>query len=71
MGDEQEAPFAYFAGTPPTFQAGPDMVVRVRGGAELPAHSQLLTSISPVLSDFLQAGGSHVAAGSKTGLPAR
>ncbi len=47
------------------------MVVRVRGGAELPAHSQLLTSISPVLSDFLQAGGSHVAAGSKTVLPAR
>ncbi len=45
------------------------MMVRVRGGAQLPAHSPLLTSISPVLSDLLDAGASQVAAGSKTVLP--
>ncbi len=69
MGDEQEAPPAYFAGTPATFQAAADMVLRVRGGAQLPAHSQLLTSISPVLSDLLESGASQVAAGGKTVLP--
>jgi len=66
MGDEQEAPPAYFAGTPAAFQAAADVLLRVRGGAQLPAHSQLLTSISPVLSDLLEGGASQAAVGSKT-----
>ncbi len=69
MADEQAAPPAYFAGTPAAFQAAADVLLRVRGGAQLPAHSQLLTSISPVLSDLLEGGASQAAAGSKTVLP--
>ena len=69
MGNEQKAVPAYFAGTPPTFHAGADVLLEVRGGVQLPAHSHLLASISPVLSDLLETGASQVAAGSKTVLP--
>ena len=69
MADEQEAPPAYFAGTSSQFQAAADVVIQVRGGAQLPAHSVLLTSISPVLNDLLEASASKVDAGGKTVLP--
>ena len=68
MADEQEALPAYFAGTPPTFQAAADVLLEVHGGVQLPAHSQLLACVSPVLSDLL-VSASQVAAGGKTVLP--
>ena len=69
MAAEQEAPPAYFAGTPAEFQAAADVVLQLRGGAHLPAHSQLLASTSPVLCDLLKVAASGVPAGGKIVLP--
>ena len=59
MGAEQDAPPAYFAGTSAEFQAAADVVLQLRNGAHLPAHSQLLASASPVLSDIIKVAASH------------
>jgi len=69
MAPKQDAPPAYFAGTPAQFQADADMFLQLRGGALLPAHSQLLASTSPVLCDMLKVAASQVPAGSKFVLP--
>jgi hypothetical protein len=45
------------------------MVLQVRGGEQLPAHSQLLASTSPVLCDMLKVAASQVPAGGKIVLP--
>jgi hypothetical protein len=69
MGDEQDTPPAYLAGTSPEFQAAADVVLHVHDGAQLPAHRLLLASTSSILSNVLEAGASQVAAGSKIVLP--
>ena len=69
MAGEQEAPPAYFAGTSAEFQADADLVLQLRGGEHLPAHSQLLASASPVLYDMLKVAASQVQAGGKIVLP--
>ena len=66
---EQDAPPAYFAGTPADFQAAADVVLQLRGGAHLPAHSQLLASTSPILCDLLKLAASQASAGSKAVIP--
>jgi hypothetical protein len=64
---EEVAPPAYLAGfTPAEFQAATDVVLQLRDGARLPAHSQLLASTSPVLSDLLKVAASQAPAGSKS-----
>ncbi len=69
MAAEQDALLAYFAGTPAQFQADADVVLQLRGGEHLPAHSQLLASTSPVLCDMLKVAASQVLAGGKIVLP--
>ncbi len=69
MAAEQDAPLAYFAGTPAGFQADADMLLQLRGGEHLPAHSQLLASTSPVLYDMLKVAASQVPMGGKIVLP--
>jgi len=69
MAAEQDAPPAYFAGTPAQFQADADVVLQLRGGEHLPAHSQLLASTSPVLCDMLKVAASQVPAGGSIMLP--
>ncbi len=59
MGADQVAPPAYFAGTSAEFQAAAHVVLQLRNGAHLPAHSQLLASASPVLSDIIKVAASH------------
>jgi len=66
---EQEASPAYFAGTPADFQAAADVVLQLRGGAHLPAHSQLLASTSPILCDLLKLAASQASTGSKAVIP--
>jgi hypothetical protein len=63
MAAEQDAQPAYFAGTPAQFQADADVVLQLRSGEHLPAHSQLLASTSPVLCDMLKVAASQVPAG--------
>jgi len=64
---EVAAPPAYLAGfTPAEFQAAADVVLELRDGARLPAHSQLLASFSPLLSDLLKVAASQAPAGSKS-----
>jgi hypothetical protein len=66
---EQEAPPAYFAGTPADFQAAAVVVLQLRGGVHLPAHSQLLASTSPILCDLLKLAASQAPTGSKAVIP--
>jgi len=54
MTVEEDAPPAYFAGTSAKFQAAADVQLKLRGGERLPAHSYILASISPLLSDLLE-----------------
>ena len=64
---EEVAPPAYLAGfTSVEFQAAADVVLHLRDRARLPAHSQLLASFSPLLSDLLKAAASQAPAGSKS-----
>ena len=64
---EKVAPHAYLADfTPAEFQAAADVVLQLRDGARLPAHSQLLASTSPVLCNMLTVAASQVQAGNKT-----
>lgn len=69
MAAEQEAPPAHFAGITAEFQAAADTVLQLRGGAQLPVHSQLLASTSPLLFDLLTVAASQVPAGGKIVLP--
>jgi hypothetical protein len=69
MAGKQDAPPAYFAGMSAQCQADADMVLQVRGGEHLPAHSQLLACTSPVLCDILKVAASQVPAGGKIVLP--
>ena len=67
---ERKAPPAYLLGfTPPAFLAAADVVLQLRGGARLPAHSQLLASTSPILCDMLNLAASQAPAGSKAEVP--
>ena len=66
MAAEQAAPPAYFAGTSAEFQAIADVLLQTRDGAQLPAHSQLLASTSPLLCDMLKVAASSTPAGSKS-----
>ncbi len=64
---EKVAPHAYLADfTPAEFQAAADVVLQLRDGARLPAHSQLLASTSPLLCDMLKVAASSTPAGSKS-----
>jgi len=63
---EEVAPPAYLAGSPAEFQAAADVLRQLRDGARLAAHSQLLASFSPLLSDLLKAAASQAPAGSKS-----
>lgn len=69
MAAEQDAPPAYFAGTSTKFQLAADALLQTRDGAQLPVHSVLLASTSPVLRDLLKVAASQVQAGSKAVLP--
>jgi hypothetical protein len=69
MAAKQDVPPAYFAGTTAEFQASADVLLRSSDGVHLPAHSQLLASTSPVLSDMLKVAASQAPAGSKAVLP--
>jgi hypothetical protein len=69
MAAEQEAPPAYFAGTSAEFQATADVLLQLQSGVQLPAHSVLLASASPVLCDVLDMAVGLVEAGSKALLP--
>ncbi len=69
MAAKQDVPPAYFAGTTADFQAAADVLLRSSDGVHLPAHSQLLASTSPVLSDMLKVAASQAPAGSKAVLP--
>ncbi len=70
LAAEREAPPAYLAGFKPAeIQAAADVVLQLRDGARLPAHSQLLASTSPLLCDMLNISASQAPAGSKTELP--
>ncbi len=66
MAAEQEAPPAYFAGTSAEFQAIADVLLQTRDGAQLPAHSHLLASTSPVLCNMVTVAASQGQAGDKT-----
>jgi len=66
MAAEQEALPAYFAGTSAQFQATVDVLLQLQCGLQLPAHSVLLVSTSPVLCDMLQVAAGQVPAGDKT-----
>jgi hypothetical protein len=64
---EEAAPPAYLAEfTPADFQGAADVVLQLRGGAQLPAHSQLLASTSSLLCDLLKIAASQAPAGSKS-----
>ena len=65
----QRATPAHFAGTPAQFQADADLLLQLRDGTYLPAHSALLASISPVLCKMLKFAASETPAGSKMVLP--
>ena len=69
MAAKQDVPPAYFAGTTADFQAAADVLLRSSDGVHLPAHSQLLASTSPVLSDIIKVAASQAPAGSKAVLP--
>ena len=70
LAAEREAPPAYLAGsTKAEIQAAADVVLQLRDGTRLPAHSQVLASTSPLLSDMLINAASQAPAGSKTELP--
>lgn len=67
---EREAPPAYLAGfTPAEFWADADVVLQLRDGARLPAHSQLLASTSAILCDVVQLAVSETPGGGKLLLP--
>ena len=69
MAAEQGEPPAYFAGTSAEFQATADVLLQLQCGLQLPVHSVLLASTSPVLCDMLKMAASLVEAGSKALLP--
>ena len=67
---ERKAPPAHLAGfTPAQFRAAADVVLQLRDGARLPAHSQLLASTSPILCDMLNLAVSQTPAGSRAEIP--
>jgi len=66
---EQEAPPAYFAGTSAEFQATADVLLQLQCGVQLPVHSVLLASASPILCDMLKMAAGLEEAGSKALLP--
>jgi hypothetical protein len=67
---ERKAPPAYLAGfRSAEIQAAADVVLQLRDGARLPAHSQVLASTSPLLSDMLNIAASQAPTGSKTEVP--
>jgi hypothetical protein len=67
---ERKAPPAYLEGfTPAAFLAAADMVLQLRDGARLPAHSQLLASTSPILCDMLNLAARQTPAGSRAEIP--
>ncbi len=67
---ERKAPPAYLAGfTPTAFLAAADVVLQLRDGARLPAHSQLLASTSPILCDMVNVAASQTPAGSRAEVP--
>lgn len=69
MASEQKAPPAYFAGWPSKFQKNADVMLHLREGVLLPAHSQILACTSPVLCDMLDIGARGPLAGSNIVLP--